>query len=208
MPAGLDRSAEQFARRRVDDLHESRRVKGYDAFLETIQNGRQAATLPLDDCECDGEALTHLIDALREPSDVVGEPICDGLVEIAAGDRPRRHCEPSHASRYERGDREADDDGKGHRDQRPEDEPAAQRIAGALCETGSGRICHERRRRAVPGACGESHDARRRPLAGRHEAAASERDADRSRRVGQAPERHAWERRGGDDLPSLIDQPE
>ena len=86
----FDRHAEQVARGRVDDLDDTGGVERDDPLFEAVQNGRQPATLPLDDRECDRESLAHLVDAHREPPDLVGEAVVHRVVEVAAGDRARR----------------------------------------------------------------------------------------------------------------------
>ena len=129
-----------------------------DALFEAIQDRRQPATLALDHRERNGETLPHLIDAHREPADLVGEAIVHRMVEVAARDRARRRGEASHASRDEGRDGEADDDGQRHCEQRAEDEAATQRIARARRESGARRVGDERDRRACLRARGQRHD--------------------------------------------------
>ena len=149
------------------------------------------------------EALAHLVDARGEAADLVGESVAERVVEVASGDHARRAGESPDTARDEARDSEADDDRERHRDQRPEHEAAAQRIACARREAGRGARTRRARPSYPPRVRGRATTCEAVASPRRNEATARERRARCARCVGKASQRDARQRRRRDHLARL-----
>ena len=71
-----------------------------------------------------GEALPHVVEGARELAQLVRSAVHDRLVEAAARDAVGSALEPPDSAREDAREREADQGGRGERDQAGEQQPA------------------------------------------------------------------------------------